>query len=120
MKTRTLRNIGFVIFGLTILYGVWINLPPTINRFFEVQFANEIIPKIDEYKKTHRLPESHDWETLRQFGFRVDGDVWTPQYEKINDDTYQLIFVQGFDGPYLLWTSSERKWKVDMPVPPEQ
>jgi hypothetical protein len=84
-----------------------------------IKHGNRIIESIEEYKKTNGLPDRHDWETLRQFGFEIDGDVWASQYEKINDDIYELVFVEGFDGPYLLWNSRERKWKIEMPTIPD-
>jgi len=113
------RTIGFLIFGTIILLVIWFNLPPTVNRIRDIKLGNRIIKKIDEFKITKELPDRHDWETLRQFGFEIDGDVWTPQYEKINDDTYELVFVEGFDGPYLLWNSKERKWKIETPTIPD-
>jgi len=115
----TLKTPGLVILGTIVVFVLWINLPPTINRYSDIKLGNRIIEKIDENKKRKALPDRHDWETLKQFGFKIDGDVWTPQYEKINDDIYELVFVEGFDGPYLLWNSKDRKWKIEMPTIPE-
>ena len=113
------KPISLLLAGAVILYVIWLNLPPTINRYTDIRSGNRIIEKIDKYKAVNGLPDRHDWETLKQFGFTVDGDVWSPQYEKINSDTYELIFVEGFDGPYLLWTSTDRKWRMAMPTIPE-
>jgi hypothetical protein len=118
-KKRVLKTIGLSFIGTIIIYVIWLNLPPTINRYRDIKLANKIIEKVDRYREVNGLPDRHDWETLKQFGFTIDGDVWKPQYEKINDITYELVFVEGFDGPYLLWTSSDRKWKVAMPTIPE-
>ena len=102
------------------LYAVWPHLPLTLTRYRDIQLGNTIIENIEKYRTVNGLPDRHDWETLKNFGFEIDGDVWEPQYEKINDNTYALIFVEGFDGPYLVWTSTDKTWKVDMPPVPEE
>ena len=118
MQKKVLKVVAFLFLSAIMCFVIRLNLPTTINRYQDIQFANKIIAKIDKYKTTNGLPDSYDWKTLKRFGFKIDGDVWTPQYHRINNDTYELVFVEGFDGPYLLWTSSERKWKVDMPTIP--
>lgn len=115
----TLKTPGRVILVATALLLIWLNLPPTITRYSDIRLGNRIIARIEDYKKAHGLPDRHDWETLKQFGFKVDGDVWTPQYEKIDSENYELVFVEGFDGPYLLWNSKQREWGMEMPTIPD-
>jgi len=88
----------------------------TINRHNDIEFANKIISKIDIYQTTNELPESNNWEILKLFGFKDNKDFLSPEYTKIDANTYELVFVEGFDGPYLMWNSEERKWKIGNPT----
>jgi len=117
---KTIKIIG-LLFGLTvILYVTWLNLPVTINRYSDIKYADKIIDQIEEYKKSKGLPESDDWETLKKFGFKDHVDFLVPEYQKINNDNYELRFIEGFDGPYLLWNSKDRKWKKAQPTFPDE
>jgi len=40
----------------------------------------------------------------------------SPSYETDGNDEYEIIFLEGFDGPYLMWNSNENKWKIDFPT----
>ena len=35
---------------------------------------------------------------------------WSPEYEKIDSITFELVFISGFDGPYLRYCSNSKKW----------
>ena len=98
---------------------IWLKLPFTINRYSDIKLGNKIIDQIETYRKTNDLPESNDWETLKKFGFIDHIDFLEPEYQKLNDNDYQLIFIEGFDGPYLMWTSKDKKWKIDHPLFPD-
>jgi hypothetical protein len=113
------KILGLGIIALIILYLIWLKLPFTINRHLDIKLGNKIIDQIETYRKTNGLPESNDWETLKKFGFIDHLDFLEPEYQKLNDNEYQLLFVKGFDGPYLLWTSIEKKWKIDQPQFPD-
>ncbi len=76
---------------------------------------------IKEYEKLNNtLPESNNWKTLTKFGFINETLGTKPAYEKINDNEFELIYLYGFDGPYLLYNSKSEKWKVDFPKIPEK
>jgi hypothetical protein len=102
-----------------VLLVIWLNLPLAINRYSDINFGNEIILKIETYQKTNGLPENDDWKTLVKFGFRENLLGLEPEYNKIGNDTFEIIFLEGFDGPYLMWNSKERKWKKAQPTFPE-
>src|SRR5687768_6744379 len=110
-----------LLFLLTILiFVVWMKLPPSINRYNDIKFGEELIEKIENYRKLNgQLPETGDWQAMRKLGFKDKGDFFVPEYQKLNDDNYALVYVEGFDGPYLLWNSSEKIWQVDMPTYPD-
>lgn len=92
-------------------YILWWNLPLTINRKTDIKLGEQIIKNIETYKSQNGLPDNNDWETLRKFGFRDKTDFLQPEYRKLDDSNFELIFIEGFDGPYLMWTSTERIWK---------
>jgi hypothetical protein len=112
--TKPTFIIGFLFIAAIAAYFIWWSLPVTINRHTDIKFGNELITKIEAYRKKHGLPRNYDWETLKQLGFKDMGDYFVPEYEKLNDTAFQLVYVEGFDGPYLFWNSTERKWKKDM------
>jgi hypothetical protein len=68
------------------------------------------------YKNQHGLPHTNDWTVLKQLGFKFHNQVVIPDYQKINDTTYELIYIEGFDGPYLFWSSHTKQWKLGYPI----
>jgi hypothetical protein len=119
----SLKPLGRIIFiaGLFFLltiaaFFIWWHLPVKITRHSDIEFGNQLIKKIDDYKKQHELPETNDWQRLKILGFKDKGDFFVPDYQKINDTTYELTYVEGFDGPYLHWNSNDRRWKKAMPT----
>lgn len=109
---------AILIFFLLIVGSnlVWWNLPLSINRSSDIKLGEQIIENIQSYQKQNVLPENNDWETLRKFGFRDKIDFLQPEYRKLNENEFELVYVEGFDGPYLMWTSTERKWKESYPT----
>ena len=105
-----------VILSFVVCWFVYLKLPFEITRKSDIKFGNELIQKIENYRYEHlKLPPNYDWELLRQLGFRMEMLGTTPSYSKITDDEYELIYLEGFDGPYLLYNSIERIWKIDFP-----
>ena len=94
---------------------IWWKLPVKINRHADIKFAEQIIEKIEKHRLSKGLPENNDWTCLKTFGFRDKIDFLEAEYSKIDDTTYELIYIEGFDGPYLMWNSSERIWKSGYP-----
>lgn len=115
-----MKKVVFSILTFFILiigaYFIWWNLPLTINRSSDIKLGEQIIEYIESYQKQNGLPDNNDWETLRKFGFRDKIDFLQPEYRKLSEDNFELIYVEGFDGPYLMWTSTERKWKEGYPT----
>lgn len=97
-------------------YILWWNLPLTINRKTDIKLGEQIIKNIETYKSQNGLPDNNNWETLRKLGFRDKIDFLQPEYRKLDDSNFELIFIEGFDGPYLMWTSKERIWKEGNPT----
>jgi hypothetical protein len=113
------KSILIISLSITIpiaLLVIWWNLPLSINRYSDINFGNEIILKIESYQKANGLPENDDWKTLMKFGFNENLLGLEPEYSKLDNNTFEIIFLEGFDGPYLMWNSKERKWKKDQPT----
>ena len=115
-----MKKIALTILTFFILivsgYFIWWNLPLSINRSSDIKLGDHIIQNIESYQKQNGLPENNDWETLKKFGFRDRIDFLQPEYSKLNENEFELIFLEGFDGPYLMWNSTEKKWKQGYPT----
>jgi hypothetical protein len=112
-------NTPILLVGLLLLltisgYFVWLNLPVAVKRCSDIKFGNDLISNIYEYKKQHGLPATNDWKTLTQLGFKQRGDLLIPDYQKLSETTFELVYLEGFDGPYLLWNSLDKQWKMAM------
>ena len=117
---RRIIYIAATVVLLTIIsWIVYFKLPLEITRKSDIKFGNELIQKIENYKNEYsQLPLDSDWGLFEQFGFRMEMLGTDPSYSKINDDEYELIYLEGFDGPYLLYNSKEGRWKIDFPSIP--
>ena len=117
MKKGILIFIVFFLVGFLVLYI----LPIEVTHSRELKRGNILIENIENYvNETGKIPESHNWETLRSLGFMEDEmETAYPEIRQINDSTYELIFTIGFDPPYLMWNSQERIWKDDFPTIPD-
>ncbi|WP_312078892.1 hypothetical protein [Chryseobacterium sp.] len=110
-----------IIFTATVLIiilsiTIYWNLPIEITRKSDIESGKKIIQNIENYKKTNgKLPEKGDWKTLEKLGFKPEKSNPYLDYLKDSSGVYELIYVEGFDGPYLMWNSEERKWTIDFP-----
>ena len=110
--------IGFVIIitFLILSFLIYLNLPFEITRKSDIDYGNSLIENIEKYKKkNNRLPINNDWKTLEELGFKTETLGKKPSYETDNKGNYELIYLEGFDGPYLMWNSVEKNWKIDNP-----
>jgi hypothetical protein len=106
-----------IVLLLIISYLIWWNLPIEVNRRSDIQLGKILIQNINRFKKENKkLPETGDWKKLEQLGFRVGYTGTEPNYEKVNDSTFELVFLEGFDGPYLLVNSAKNKWEISHPT----
>lgn len=111
-RTLVIFPIFVVVVGL-----LYLNLPFEILRKSDINRGNELIQGIEQYYKSNEiLPNNGDWKSLKSIGFTEDEmETSFPEYQKINDSTYQVIFVLGFDPPYLMWVSNEKMWIEGFP-----
>ena len=111
---KTLKIALVLVLVAILAVFTWFHLPFTIMRRSDIKKGNAIVVKLDHsFKSSHQLPEAGDWKALQDLGFSM-GDIGTqPDYKKLSDSTYELIFLEGFDGPYLTYRSVSRKWSVE-------
>lgn len=115
-----MKRIIYILIIIAILCPiVWViyrTLPLEITRKSDIEFGKKLINKIEIYKEEYSsLPLSGDWELLKHLGFKLTELGTEPTYSKIDENEYELIYLEGFDGPYLLYNSKENKWKIDFP-----
>lgn len=114
MKKAFIISISIIILTIISIAVYW-NLPIEVTRKSDIKFGTELIEKIEDYKIINgKLPEVNDWQTLEKLGFKKDESA-NPTYISDQNGNYELVYIDGFDGPYLLWNSQEKKWTIDFP-----
>lgn len=112
-KKLTLSLLGIIILVL-IGFFIYRNLPLEITRKADITFGNNIIKNIEKYKLDYnKLPVDDDWETLKKLGFQINEVGIKPNYAIDSKGNYEIAFLKGFDAPYLIWNSIDKKWKID-------
>lgn len=115
MKKALIISLSVIILFISSVTIYW-NLPIEITRKSDIKFGNELVENIEIYnKKNGKLPDNNDWKTLKKLGFKMEDLGTKPSYAKDSSNNYELSYNEGFDGPYLLWNSQERKWTIDFP-----
>ncbi|MEJ5317480.1 MAG: hypothetical protein WHS63_10770 [Tenuifilum sp.] len=115
MKKLLLYSI-IIITVLISATTIYLNLPFEITRKSDIRKGNELIERIEEYKeKEKKLPDDKDFETLEKLGFKTDLIATKPLYTKNDNGEYEIVYSEGFDGPFLIWNSNEKIWKMDYP-----
>ena len=118
MTKKILIILPIVLIGLGLIY---FNLPFEITRKSDIEFENKLVDRIKDFKKEKgQLPTPDDWNTLEQLGFKIEMLGTDPTYEKINENEFELIYLEGFDGPYLHYNSRLKEWKFDSPTIPDR
>lgn len=116
----------YILFSLIIilLLGliIWFKLPFEYKYKAEINYGNSLVKNIEQYKiENKKLPEEGDWETIKELNFDFNElGTTSPEYVLINENEFELVFVEGFDPPYLFYNSKEEKWKYDFPSVPKR
>jgi hypothetical protein len=77
--------------------------------------ARPVISAIEAYRQREgRLPEPSDTALLQSLGFEVRVGLH-PDYQKIGSEDYVVTVLKGFDGPYWLYESANKKWRYGYP-----
>lgn len=79
-----------------------------------MKLGNEYISNIlSFYDSSGFLPDSYDWNILNNLMPKEMENEWSPEYEKLDNSNFMLIYPVGFDGPYLQYSSKTKLWKYD-------
>ncbi|MBB6370669.1 hypothetical protein [Chryseobacterium shigense] len=108
--------ISFLLLFFIILFSIYWNLPIGITRKTDIEAGNKIIQNIENYQKNNgMLPDNNDYKTLKNLGLKQEDSQIYLDYTTDNKGSFELTYLEGFDGPYLLWNSKERIWTIDYP-----
>ncbi|MGV3611488.1 MAG: hypothetical protein ACO1N0_11090 [Fluviicola sp.] len=114
---KALYSLGSLLILALISLVIYWNLPFEITRKKDLELGNTLIENIQSYKsKYHKIPDENDSKILRKLGFKIEPLGTKPSYETNQNGEYEVVFLEGFDGPYLMWNSKEEKWKMDFPT----
>ncbi|SHL76334.1 hypothetical protein [Chryseobacterium polytrichastri] len=106
---KTILIITSILLVIVIAFTMYWNLPIEITRKSDIQFGNQLIKNIETYQTINKkFPENQDWKTLEKLGFQKEGLETKPYYSTNHQDSYELIYKDEFEGPYLLWNSQEK------------
>ncbi len=114
MANRISKTGSKWVLSVALAAGVaWWLLPISTTNYAEVSRGNVLRQRLGSYfSQHHALHDDDAWQQLIQVGFTSQElEKAYPEYHKLDDDAYELLFVEGVDGPYLTWNSWERKWK---------
>ena len=111
-KTKRIKIGLVVIVSIIGLFIVWLNLPMGILYHSEIKFGNEFSTNIIEYKKEHgQLPSENDLENLSSLNPIKPYENFYPEYKIIDKDNFCLTYIEGFDPPYLQYSTNTKKWE---------
>ena len=114
MKNKLLKITLLSLFFAILLFATWINLPISIRNYSEISFGNKLVENIRKYKISNsKLPNNEDWETLDKLDFEKTELATNPEYQKVSENGFKLIFIKGFDDPYLTYNSETKDWTVE-------
>ena len=96
------------IIGLLI---IWFHLPDSLMYRSEIKAGNQFIENIKNYKKMYgQLPDNNQWDTLSKLNPLNPYETFYPEYRKIDGNNFELIYVEGFDPPYMRYDTKDKKW----------
>lgn len=117
MKSGLLKYVLIAFAAIVLCAVVYVNLPVEVTRRADIMHGNQLIDNVEQYRREHhRLPDTEDWKTLGQLSFRLEELGTRPDYAKIDDENFEIVYLEGFDGPYLMWNSKDKMWTLDFPT----
>ncbi|MCU0446602.1 MAG: hypothetical protein MUE85_16975 [Microscillaceae bacterium] len=99
-----------VIIGIGL---VWYNLPLEIKYRTKIQAANRFAQNLQNYRQKYgKFPAENDWHTLARLNPLTPYQAHVPEFKIIDNQHFELTFVQGFDPPYLRYSTRTQKWEI--------
>src|SRR5262245_50649763 len=86
----------------------WITLPAVlpwqVRYLGDIRAGNAIIANIEQFRREHgRLPDRDNTDEVNALGFTFPIDYF-PDYRAFGDE-YQIDYMEGFEGPYIVYSS---------------
>src|SRR5690606_29414184 len=109
-------TLSLLVIIILVLIGFFIyrNLPLEITRKADITFGNTLIKNIEKYKLDYKkLPVDDELGTIQKIGFQNNEVGTKPHFAIDSKGNYEIAFLEGFDPPYLIWNSIDKKWKID-------
>lgn len=107
-----MRIILLVAILIVISIVGYISLPFTYRNRAEISIGNHYIQNINKLRDMEgRLPNTNEHEILKSLMPKEMKNKWSPEYKNLDSINFELVFVSGFDGPYLRYCSANKKWK---------
>lgn len=105
------KILSFISLMIGMFLVVWFNLPIEIRYYNKIRLGNQFVENIQQYH-THygKLPDEDDWNTLPKLNPFHPYEAFYPEYRKIDEQHFTLTFVEGFDPPYVRFTTKTGKW----------
>ena len=112
--------IGIFLCLILLIYVTSTSSPIRFPFKENVKRGNELIQGIENYiDKYDQIPPEDNWEALKEAGFTTEELATShPQFLNLGNSSYQLVFIRGFDPPYLFWDSNDKTWKYGFPPIP--
>lgn len=106
-----MKRFLFVCIFLISLIVTWKLLPFRVRYYKEISIGDDFANNIKKYySKNNELPKKDSAELLMILNPKTGYDVLWPQYLPYDSANFYLIYMEGFDGPYLRYDSKEGTW----------
>lgn len=98
--------LGLLLMGFLAVLGLFV-----YEGYFQDQWHGErVVEAVEAYRVEHgALPDVEDQEVMLGLGFELT-EGWYPDFQVLEGGEYRLVFLKGFDGPYLIYDSRKRVW----------
>jgi hypothetical protein len=104
------------LFALIIAWATLLEvLPWRVLYSSDIRAGNAIIADVERFRKEHgRLPDSHNPDEVTALGFELRANYY-PDYRRYGDE-YEIEYFEGFDGPYIIYSSKSKEWRYEVAV----
>jgi hypothetical protein len=109
---KYLKNTSLAFILVLVISLIWIYLPIQLLYRSEIIAGNKFAENLKNYQQKHgKLPAENDWETLAKLNPIKPYKAHYPHLQILDKPHFELIFVRGFDPPYLRYSTKTQKWE---------
>ncbi len=89
--------------------------PWNVRYWIDMRTGDRIISSVEAFRQEHnRLPNPHNPDEMVQLGFEDVLVDYRPEYEPVGRNAYQITYIEGLDGPSIVYSSITRQWSCDV------